>query len=175
MRMVAWNCRGSRSDLSIRRIRDTLRATQPDILFISETHSSLPHIRNLVSRLPMQFSHIVSTCGRSRGLWLCWNGTCSLTVFYDCPNYVLAEVTHNSDTWFLACVFGAPKPNDHNKIWMELVFMELLSTTIITKSGWSLCLRLCVSQLPPFITCFQDTWASGNETDNIISKCTKLK
>ena len=28
---------------------------------------------------------------------------------------------------------------------------------------------------PSFHNLLQDTWASGNETDNIISKCTKLK
>lgn len=44
----------------------------------------------------------------------------NLTVFFDCSNYILAEVSHGANKWYLAYVYGPPRRSEWIRVWMEL-------------------------------------------------------
>ena len=70
MRILGLNCRGLGNDPAVRSLLDIQRRSNPDVLFLSETHLDDYPAECLRRRLKMDFKIVNASNGRSGGVIL---------------------------------------------------------------------------------------------------------
>ena len=73
MRTLAWNCRGAGRAPIVRGLRELIRESNLEIVFLSETKSRSPRINKIKSRLKFANYYCVEPVGRAGGLALFWS------------------------------------------------------------------------------------------------------
>ena len=77
---LSWNCRGLRSNSTVRRLEEMVREHLPDFLFLLETKNSRDHVRKFQSSLGYDHFYLVDPVGLSGGLALFWRSTYEVEV-----------------------------------------------------------------------------------------------
>ena len=70
MRALAWNCRSASRSLTIRAIKELIRESCPDLVFLSETKLKSAGIDKIKSKLNFFDSYYVDAIGKAGGLAL---------------------------------------------------------------------------------------------------------
>ena len=70
MRALAWNCRSAGRSSTVRALKELIRESNPDLVFLSETKIKSPRIANISNRLNFSQFQCVEASGKSRGLAL---------------------------------------------------------------------------------------------------------
>ena len=71
MRLLAWNCRGIGRDSKVRALKELIRASNLDLVFLSETKIQAPRINRIKTRLNFSDCFYVEANGRA-GVQLCF-------------------------------------------------------------------------------------------------------
>lgn len=71
MNILSWNCQGS-GGMTVSTLSRYLSCTKAQIAFISETKCNLVKASERIKTLPLCNSIVVSSTGRSGGLWMVW-------------------------------------------------------------------------------------------------------
>jgi exonuclease III len=90
MKILSWNCRGLSRPTAIQTLRRLIRDQSPDILFLTETKSSLPQVSATLNRLGFFLMSQVAPIGSSGGLVLSWRPGIDLECFVTKKNNISA-------------------------------------------------------------------------------------
>ncbi|KAL3825541.1 hypothetical protein ACJIZ3_021570 [Penstemon smallii] len=126
MRTLAWNCQGLGKPKAGRALRELLKNSKPDILFLSEIKtSSTSPIINILNFAHLSNHIFVPPIGIAGGLCLAWTSDTNVQVLSMDATYIDAMVTtdQNSTPWHLT---GAdlPYPSDLENLFPNVVNEE---------------------------------------------------
>ena len=127
MRTLAWNCRGAGRTSTVKAIRELIRESNPELVFLSETKSKTPRIGKLNSKLKYVDFHCVEPSRRSGGLALFWRLGVDLEVVYSDLNLIAAIVYSDppNSPWLLFAVYGPCKSSKKRNFWRMIENMVL--------------------------------------------------
>ena len=127
MRIFAWNCRGAGRTSTIRAIRELIRESNPELVFLSETKSKTPRIGKINSKLKYVDFHYVEPSGCFGGLALFWRLGVDLEVVYSDLNLIAALVYSDppNSPWLLFAVYGPCKSSKKLNFWRMIENMVL--------------------------------------------------
>ncbi|XP_026451804.1 uncharacterized protein LOC113352159 [Papaver somniferum] len=92
------------------------------MVFLSETKLSSEASTTRVDQFGFENSCVVSSIGRSGGLWLLWRNSINLEVISSSPN-LIHVVIHNDgprQSWHLFCIYGPPRLSDRASFWENI-------------------------------------------------------
>ena len=119
MTLLAWNCRGTGSNLAVRILIDEVKATDPTLVFLAKTKARVNRIKGVQCKLDCTQGIIVPSDGRSGGLALLWReGT--LIDFKSCSNSHIDVVVRDSPSakpWRVTGFYGHLDTNKRYVSW----------------------------------------------------------
>ena len=127
MRTLAWNCRGAGRASTVRAIRELIRESTPEVVFLSETKSKTPRIGMINYKLKYVDFHCVEPSEHSGGLALFWRLGVDLEVVYSDLNLIAALVYSDppNSPWLLFAVYGPCKSSKKMNFWRMIENMVL--------------------------------------------------
>ena len=131
MRTIARNCRGAGRASTIRALKELIRESNPDIVFLSETKIKSMRINKICDRLKFVDSWCVDADGLSGGLALFWRLGVELKVVFSNKNMIVAVVYSDPPEapWLLFAIYGPIQRSKKEKFW------GLLENMVSTFSG----------------------------------------
>ena len=72
MKILGYNCRGLKKATAIRALLKLVKRSDPDMIFLSETHLEEWPAECLRRKIGMDFKEVVGSDGKSGGLLLLW-------------------------------------------------------------------------------------------------------
>lgn len=99
-----------------------LRCTKAQIAFISETRCGVARAEERIQNLPLRNSIVVSSIGKSGGLWLIWGEDVNVRLIEQNKNMIVIMVREKGcvDEWMLIGVYGDPNRVENPEIWNDL-------------------------------------------------------
>ena len=93
MCILAWiNCRGLGRDSKVRALKELIRASNPDLVFLSETKVKSPRINRIKTHLNFFDCFYVEANGRAGGLALFWRMVVDLEIVYSYSNIIASLI-----------------------------------------------------------------------------------
>ena len=122
MRALAWNCQGACRAPTIRAIRELIRESYPDLVFLSETKLKSTSIDKIKSKLNFFDSYCVDAMGKAGGLALFWRMGVDLEVVFFDGNVIAALIYSDlvRSPWLLFCIYGPPRRAKRKRFWVNL-------------------------------------------------------
>jgi hypothetical protein len=123
MKLLAWNCRGLTRASAIRSLRGNIRLHSPDILFMSETKTLIPHATVILNRLGFFLMSHAPPTGSKGGLLLAWRHGVDLDCFSVSDNTIYAWCYSDppNKPWLLTCIYGPPERKNKPRFWDSLL------------------------------------------------------
>uniref|UniRef100_J3M5K5 Endonuclease/exonuclease/phosphatase domain-containing protein n=1 Tax=Oryza brachyantha TaxID=4533 RepID=J3M5K5_ORYBR len=114
-------CGGAPRQNKMTYLRQLIRSTKAQVVFLSETHNSLISSDDISHNFHMVNSFVVPAQHTSGGLWIMWTNEMPLTIVSSSTNYILAYGVHKpSGIMFnLLCIYGDPTHNSSSVVWRE--------------------------------------------------------
>ena len=88
MCILAWNCRGIGRDSKVRALKELIRASNPNLVFLLETKVKYPSINRIKTHLNFFDCFFVEANGRAGGLALFWRMVVDLEIVYSYSNII---------------------------------------------------------------------------------------
>jgi exonuclease III len=121
MKILGYNGRGLQGAAAIRALLSLQKRSDPDVLFLSETHLDEWPAECLRRKLKMDFKEVVRSDGRSGGLLLLWKKEVKISLRFKMKYYIDVNVEHSHDfTWRFTCFYGEPKWQERHLTWQHL-------------------------------------------------------
>ena len=122
MRALAWNCWGASRSPTIRAIKELIRESCSDLVFLSETKLKSAGIDKIKSKLNFFDSYCVDAIGKARGLALFWRMGVDLEVVFSDDNAIVALIYLDPvrSPWLLFCIYGPPRRTKRKRFWVKL-------------------------------------------------------
>ena len=119
MRTLAWNCRGAGRASIVRALKELIRESNPDIIFLSETKIKSTRINKICDRLKFVDSWCVDADGLSGGLALFWRLGVELEVVFSNKNMIVASDYSDPPEapWLLFAIYGPIQRSKKEKFW----------------------------------------------------------
>ena len=110
MRALAWNCWGDGRSPTIRAIKELIRVSCPDLVFLSETKLKSAGIDKIKAKLNFFDSYYVDVIGKAGGLALFWRMGVDLEVVFSDDNVIVALIYSDPvrSPWLLFFIYGPP-------------------------------------------------------------------
>lgn len=89
------NCRGLGNDPAVRSLLDVQRRSNPDVLFLSETHLDRYPADCLKRRLKMDFMIVNPSNSRSGGVLLLWKREINVIQIFSTPKYIDVRIVES--------------------------------------------------------------------------------
>jgi len=89
------NCRGLGNDPAVRSLLDVQRRSNPDVLFLSETHLDRYPADCLKRRLKMDFMIVNPSNSRSGGVLLLWKREINVEQIFSTPKYIDVRIVES--------------------------------------------------------------------------------
>jgi hypothetical protein len=123
MKLLAWNCRGLTRAFAIRSLRGNIRLHSPDILFMSETKTLIPHATVILNRLGFFLMSHAPPTGSKGGFLLAWRHGVDLDCFSVSDNTIYAWCYSDppNKPWLLTCIYGPPERKNKPRFWDSLL------------------------------------------------------
>jgi len=122
MKILAWNCRGLTRASAIRSLRVKVRKFSPDILFLSETKTTVVVVCNIMNSMGFFLMAHAPPTSTKGGLLLAWRTGVELECFITNVNIMTAwcysDPVHSP--WMLSCVYGSPYHQNRAQFWDNL-------------------------------------------------------
>jgi exonuclease III len=123
MKILAWNCIGLTHASAIRILRVKVRKYSPDVLFLSETKSTVVVVCNIMNSMGFFLMAHAPPTGTKGGLLLAWRNGVELEYFITNVNVISAwcysDPIHSP--WMLSCVYGSPYHQNRAQFWDSLL------------------------------------------------------
>jgi exonuclease III len=121
MKILGYNGRGLQGAAAIRALLSLQKRSDPDVLFLSETHLDEWPAECLRRKLKMDFKEVVQSDGRSGGLLLQWKKEIKISLRFKMKYYIDVNVEHSHDfTWRFTGFYGEPKWQERHLTWQHL-------------------------------------------------------
>ena len=122
MHILVWNCRGIGRDSKVRALEELIRASNSDLVFLSETKVKSPRINRIKTQLNFFDCFYVEANGRAGGLALFWRMGVDLEIIYLDSNIIASLIYFDPERspWMLFCVYGPPRRAKRKKIWVKV-------------------------------------------------------
>lgn len=72
MKVLAWNCRGAGSPLTIPYLKEVIHLHSPDIIFLSETKNKKNFMNKVLKQIGFDDLFCIDPIGKSGGLSVMW-------------------------------------------------------------------------------------------------------
>ncbi|KAL7090069.1 hypothetical protein ACP275_12G017100 [Erythranthe tilingii] len=108
MKIIYWNWQGLAKPKAVRALRQLLKESSPDILFLCELKTSLsPSISNALLSSSLTNSFVVPPIGFSGGLLLAWNNAFTLTITSHSTFFIntLVHTDPSSPSWQFTSIY----------------------------------------------------------------------
>ena len=99
MKALVWNCQGLGNAPAVRALLDVQRRTDPDVVFLSETHLERYPAECLKRRLKMDGMIVNPSDGREGGVVLYWKKGIEVVQLFSDPNYIDVRIDDNVGPW----------------------------------------------------------------------------
>uniref|UniRef100_A0A2N9FR65 Reverse transcriptase domain-containing protein n=1 Tax=Fagus sylvatica TaxID=28930 RepID=A0A2N9FR65_FAGSY len=121
MKTIAWNCRGTNKNPTIRALKAMNKEHNPDYLFLSETKADERRIDIIRRRLGFYQCFCVPSLGKAGGLAMFWKAGMEVRVL-EANSWLIAmsvkqEYGHE---WLLVGVYGPPYARYRREFWESL-------------------------------------------------------
>lgn len=118
MSCLIWNCRGLGVPLTVHVFKDLIRLLNPELIFLSETRSSITYMEELKANCN-RFGFVVDRVGLSGGLALLWRKDTDVTLLSYSRNHIDVEVVlSGEDTkWRFTGFYGFPEHHQRHRSW----------------------------------------------------------
>ena len=122
MHILAWNCRGIGRDSKVRALEELIRASNSDLVFLSETKVKSPRINRIKTQLNFFVCFYVEANGRAGGLALFWRMGVDLEIIYLDSNIIASLIYFDPERspWMLFCVYGPPRRAKRKKFGVKV-------------------------------------------------------
>ena len=121
MKILGLNCQGLGNAPTVRALLDVQRRSNPEVMFLLETHLDNYPVDCLKRRLKMDFKIVNPSDGRSGGVILFWKQEINIQQIYSAPKYIDVRVVESSDKiWRLTGIYGEPRWEDKYKTWDKI-------------------------------------------------------
>lgn len=115
--IIAWNCQGAASKTFLRAAKWIISSERPTIFALFETKISGDKATEVCGKLGFDHWIRVEAIGFSGGIWVMWNDTITLKVVASNPQFILANVTDDTNNeWSIAFVYASPTPHLRRKL-----------------------------------------------------------
>jgi len=109
MKIITWNCRGLRNPSTILNLRNLIRSSQVDVLFLSETHYMTDFGIHLHLLGFDHYFQVNAASNWSGGLLLLWHSNINLTIQQSSQFMIHASVQELDKAWDMVCFYGQPE------------------------------------------------------------------
>jgi hypothetical protein len=96
MSCMCRNCRGLRSDVTVRELHNIVKRFQPTVLCMVETQIHKSQVEGLARSLGFDNCFAASSTGRSGGLGMFWNNDINLGIFPFSHYHIDARITKSN-------------------------------------------------------------------------------
>jgi hypothetical protein len=118
MRIIASNCQGLGNRPTVHSLLQVQKHSNPDVMFLSETHLDLYPAECLRKRLKMDFKIVNPSSNRCGGVMLLWRRGIDIHLIFSLPNYIDVSIQESVDkVWRLTGIYGEPHWEDKYKTW----------------------------------------------------------
>ena len=121
MKILAMNCQGLGNTPTVRALSDVRRRSDPEVIFLSETHLDRYPADCLRRKLKMDFQIVNPSSTRSGGVLMFWKKEIVIQQIFSAPKYIDVRVLESpGKIWRLTCIYGEPRWEDKHKTWDKL-------------------------------------------------------
>ena len=120
MTTLSWNCRGLRSNLTVRRLEEMCREHLPDFLFLLETKNSSDHVERVTRPLGYDHFFLVNPVGLSGGLALFWKQSHEVEILSSSNRFIDTKVKAGNLVYYMTFVYGDPVRQRRTEVWTVL-------------------------------------------------------
>ncbi|XP_056688032.1 uncharacterized protein [Spinacia oleracea] len=134
MKVVSWNCRGVNNPNSLVRPYATwlVKTYLPMFLFVSETKSTVANVSSLLGGCNPTCIFGIDSVGSSGGLVVFGWTSFEVSCLFVSSNIVLCRVIEpNGNIWEVMFVYGAPKVEDREEVWNQILTLLMTSPTCL--------------------------------------------
>lgn len=120
--VLLWNCLGLGTPLTVRALRDLIRAEDPKIVFLMETRMTSKQMKRLKFKLGFDCGIFVDRVGLGGGLALLWMSSVDVTLRSFSKNHidVMIEAVGSTPAWRLTGFYGEPVTSKRYLTWRLL-------------------------------------------------------
>ncbi|KAA3469398.1 reverse transcriptase [Gossypium australe] len=135
MKIISWNVRGLGRPRTVKRLKNKLRAINPQILFLIETKLKAKEMEIVRRKLGFSCGIEVDADGSKGGLSLGWNNNSLISLRSYSSFHIDADVNDKDSgvKWRLTGFYGNPIERLRSNSWTFLI----TSTTLILALGFS--------------------------------------
>ena len=111
MNIIAWNCRGTAGNSTLRELKVTCQSCDPDIVFLSETKCDTRRIETITRRIGFTRSFSIPAENNAGGLAVLWKDPVALSFSFADKNQIHSEVSNKENPgqlWWLSLVYAPP-------------------------------------------------------------------
>ncbi|KAA3472113.1 reverse transcriptase [Gossypium australe] len=119
MKIISWNVRGLGKSRTVKRLKNKLRAINPQILFLIETKLKAKEMEIVRRKLGFSCGVDVDADGSKGGLSLCWNNNALISLRSYSPFHIDADVDDidSGVKWRLTGFYGNPVGSLRSNSW----------------------------------------------------------
>ena len=125
MTTLSWNCRGLRSNLTVRRLEEMCREHLPNFLFLLETKNSSDHVVSVGRSLGYDHSFLVKPVGLGGGLALFWKNSFEVEVLRSSNRFIDMKIKSGNKCYYMTFVYVDPVRQKREEVWSELKMISL--------------------------------------------------
>ncbi|KAK9034092.1 hypothetical protein V6N11_050270 [Hibiscus sabdariffa] len=116
MAVLAWNVRGLGNRESVRGLMNSIRKSQPNIIFISETKQKMRYLEKI--KMKLEHSFYVEPIGSAGGLALWWSKEVQIKILGHGKLFIDAEISGKGESvWFGTFIYGPPYKDQKRDFW----------------------------------------------------------
>lgn len=121
MRVFYWNCRGACHKDFLPAVREYIRTSNPDVLFIVEPRVSGRRADRICRRFRAFSSERIEAEGFAGGIWMLWRSDRIQVVILDRnPQAMHCQVRQGLLCWTLTAIYARPLPTRRKELWRYL-------------------------------------------------------
>jgi hypothetical protein len=121
MRILGLNCQGLGNAPTVRALLHVKKRSNPEVLFLSETHLDDYPAECLRRRLNMDYKIVNPSNGRSGGVIMFWKKEIKIELIFSASKYIDVRVVERPEKIRrLTGIYGEPRWEDKYKTWDKL-------------------------------------------------------
>ncbi|KAK9002060.1 hypothetical protein V6N11_024749 [Hibiscus sabdariffa] len=109
MVVLAWNVRGLGNRESVRALRNSIRKSQSDIVFLSEPKQKMRYLEKIKMKMKLEHSFYVEPIGLAGGLALWCSKDIQIKILGYGKHFIDAEISVKGESdWIGTFIYGPP-------------------------------------------------------------------
>ncbi|KAI3436988.1 Toprim domain-containing protein [Psidium guajava] len=129
MSIMAWNCQGLGTPLTVQALRATMAQEKPNLVFLCETKNQEMVVQRVRKRLKFQHQFIINPTGMSGGLALFWNEEAGVNIFTATENFIDIQYEDASQKipFRVTFIYAPATYKERLKVWDDIKLLKPLN------------------------------------------------